>query len=128
MGEEKDFTSLQVWRLSHQLMLDIYNFVKSLPDSEKFNRVPQLKRSSSSVPANIAEGYGRYYYLENVQFCRNARGSLYEVKSHLIAARDLGEASKDICNQLIKQCDELRPRLNAYIRYLLMKKVGDRPP
>jgi len=119
-----DFTELDVWKLSHELMLDVYIFVKLLPPSEKYKRVDQLERSSSSIPANIAEGYGRFYYLENISFCRNARGSLTETKSHIIAAKDLQQAPEDDCHKLIEKCDTLRRVLNGYIRYLNKQKVG----
>lgn len=66
----KDFTDLEVWKLAHQLRLEIYKFVELLPKEERFNRVIQLKRSVSSIPANISEGFGRYHYQENIQFCR----------------------------------------------------------
>ena len=120
-----DFTDLETWKLAHELMLDVYQFVKLLPPSEKFKRVDQLERSSSSIPANIAEGYGRYYYLENISFCRKARGSLTETKDHIIAAKDLNQAPVDTCQTLISKCDTLRKILNGYIRYLKKQKVED---
>jgi|SRR5581483_6606413 len=121
---KSDFMELNTWKVSHQLMLDVYSFCKLLPGDEKYGRISQIKRSSASVPANIAEGYGRYYYLENVQFCRKARGSLYETKNHLVAVGDLKQAPKDECNRLIKDCDKVRRLLNGYIRYLLKTKAG----
>ncbi len=108
----QEFTNLKAWHLAHQLMLDTYKFIKSLPKEEKFNRISQLMRSSSSIPANIAEGYGRYYYKENIAFCRKARGSLTETKNHLMAARDLKQAPEELCNQLIKQCNEVAKTIN----------------
>lgn len=105
-------------------MIEIYEFVKLLPPFEKYNRISQLLRASSSVPANIAEGHGRYYYLENTAFCRKARGSLYEVKNHIMACRDLHQAEKIQCNRLIDRCDTIRKILNGYIRYLKKQKVG----
>lgn len=105
-------------------MLDVYRFVKLLPSSEKYKRVDQLERSSSSIPANIAEGYGRFYYLENISFCRNARGSLTETKSHILAVQDLHQAPWEDCKKLIDKCDTLRRILNGYIRYLNTQKVG----
>lgn len=122
--QKNDFTSLEVWQRAHQLMLNVYRFCKLLPKSENYGRVSQLKRSISSIPANIAEGHGRYYYLENVQFCRRARGSLYESKNHLIASRDLKEAPELECKRFINDCDRLRQLLNGYIRYLLKTKRG----
>lgn len=123
---ESDFTGLEVWKLSHQLMINVYQFIKLLPPEEKYQRGDQLKRSASSISANIAEGYGRYYYLENVAFCRKARGSLYETKSHIIAGRDLGQADKKECENLIVQCDTIRKVFNGYIRYLIKMKVGEK--
>jgi len=105
-------------------MLEVYAFVNNLPSSEKYNRCDQMKRSSSSVPANIAEGHGRYYYLENVAFCRKARGSLYETKNHLIASKDLHQGDLKHCENLIADCDTIRTVLNGYIRYLLKRKIG----
>lgn len=105
-------------------MLDCYIFVKLLPPSEKYKRVDQLERSSSSIPANIAEGYGRFYYLENISFCRKARGSLDETKNHVIAAKDLHQAPVDECQKLIDKCETLRRVLNGYIRYLNKQKAG----
>ena len=120
-----DFISLDVWKESHQLMLEVYAFVKPLPPSEKYNRIDQLIRASASVPANIAEGHGRYYYLENIAFCRKARGSLYEVKNHLMACKDLRQAENVMCNRLIERCDTIRRILNGYIRYLKKQKFGN---
>ena len=122
----RNFTDLIVWQKSHQLMLDVYKFTDLLPKEEKYNRISQLKRSSSSLPANIAEGFGRYHYQENIQFCRQARGSLEETVNHIIAARDLEQAPKAECNALLKQCEEVRILLNSYIKSIKeIKKLND---
>lgn len=121
---ERDFTSLEAWKLSHVLMLEVYEFAKHFPAEEKYERCDQLKRSVSSISANIAEGHGRYYFLENISFCRKARGSLYETKNHIIAARDLKQLDAGTSNRLIEKCDTIRKVLNGYIRYLYKQKVG----
>lgn len=121
-NSSRDFTDLTVWKSANQLMIDIYQFTKFLPAEEKYNLVSQLKRAASSVAANIAEGYGRYYYQDNIAFCRKARGSLDETKNHIIAVRDLQQAPQDKCNKLIEQCNQSRQLLNGYIRYLNKKK------
>lgn len=121
--EIKDFTDLEVWKMAHQLRLEVYEFIKQLPLEEKFNRISQLRRSGSSVPANIAEGYGRFHYQENIQFCRQARGSLEETRDNIIAAKDLKQAPISECDRLIQYCLELRKVLNGYIRYLKNKKA-----
>ena len=116
------FEELIVWQKAHQLMLDAYKFSEFLPSDEKFGRSIQLKRSSASIAANIAEGFGRYHYQTNIQFCRQARGSLEETANHLIAARDLNQAPKNICNDLLQKCDEVRIILNGYIKSLKESK------
>lgn len=119
-----DFTKLETWKKSHQLMIEVYDFVKLLPSQEKYNRKSQLERSSSSVPANIAEGCGRYYFQENIAFCRKARGSLDKTRNHIIAARDLKQAEDIICNELLNKALTVRKLLNGYIKYLNETKPG----
>jgi len=121
-----NFEDLDAWKLAHQVMLEVYKFVKYLPDDEKYNRVAQLKRSSSSVGANIAEGFGRYHWQENIHFCRIARGSLEETRNHIIAAKDLKQAPLKECQKLYNLCIRTRKVLNGYIRYLAKCKCGMR--
>ena len=118
----KDFSELIVWQKAQRLLVDTYEFINNLPIDEKYNRISQIKRSASSIPANIAEGFGRYHYQENIQFCRQARGSLEETINHIIAARDLDQAPLDICNNLIEQCKEVRKILNGYIKSIKDRK------
>jgi len=120
-----DFTNLKAWQLAHLLKLEIYEFTKLLPESEKFNRIIQLKRAACSVTANIAEGYGRYHYQENIQFCRQARGSLDESRDYLITSRDLREAPLDTCNNLIEKCINAKKCLNGYLRFLNKNKQNN---
>ncbi|MDD4994902.1 MAG: four helix bundle protein [Patescibacteria group bacterium] len=117
MGETiKSFEDLLVWQESHKLMIDAYGFAdRYLPPEEKYNRISQIKRCSSSIPANIAEGYGRFHFLENIQYCRQARGSLDELKNHIIAARDLKQAPPEECAKFIQKCNYVRAILNNYI-------------
>ena len=123
----KLFTDLIVWQKSHLLMLNIYKFVDILPKEEKYNRISQLKRSASSISANIAEGFGRYHFQENIQFCRQARGSLEETVNHIMAARDLEQAPKGECNILLDSCEEIRRLLNSYIKSIkVIKELSDK--
>lgn len=123
--EIKDFTSLEVWKKSHNLSLEIYKLTKDLPPEEKYRLVDQIIRSSRSVPANIAEGYGRYYYKENISFCRKARGSLNETINHMIEAKDMGLVSIERCEKIIADYISLRMMLNGYIKYLGSRKLED---
>lgn len=91
MNQEKitDFTELNSWKIAHQLTLEIYKSTEKFPKSEIFGLTSQIRRSASSVSANIAEGFGRKYYAEKIQFYYIAHGSLTETKNHLILAKDL---------------------------------------
>ena len=67
---------------------DLKPFIDSLPKSEEYRLKDQIVRCLRSVTNNIAEGYGRFNYQENIQFCRISRGSLYEVIDHLLIAEE----------------------------------------
>jgi four helix bundle protein len=126
---DQSFETLKTWQKSHQLMLDVHKkLILLLPKEEKYGLADQLRRSSKSVPANIAEGAGRFYYMDNVRFCYNARGSLDETLSHLIAARDLEYCSVSIYEDLRGQIEEVRRLLNGYISWLKEKKIGNNEP
>ncbi|MBA4407777.1 four helix bundle protein [bacterium] len=86
----KSFEDLEIWKLSHSLTLEIYKLVKSFPADEKYILTQQLIRSLQSIPANIAEGMGRFSKKEFLQFLIITRGSTEETKYHLILAKDLG--------------------------------------
>ncbi len=71
--DEKGFEGLKVWQKAHKLMLDVHlRLVPILPPEEKWDLGTQIRRSSKSIGANIAEGFGRHYYMDNVRFCYNA--------------------------------------------------------
>jgi len=122
---------LEVWVGAKDFAIAIYKeAVPHLPASEKYNLADQLKRSASSIPANIAEGHGRYYFLDNVRFCYIARGSLTEVQSHLSLARELGYLSDDVYNHLTLHAESIGKQLNNYIAYLRRSRQGEKeyPP
>jgi len=126
---EQGFEKLTTWQKAHQLILDIHKkLIPLLPKEEKYGLADQLTRSSKSVPANIAEGSGRYYYMDNVRFCYNARGSLDETLSHIIASRDLEYCPISLYQDLRSQIEEIRRLLNGYITWLKTKKVGENEP
>jgi four helix bundle protein len=128
MGEQ-GFESLKVWQKAHQLMLDIHKKLLSLlPKDEKYDLADQIRRSSKSVGANIAEGYGRFYYMDNVRFCYNARGSLDETVNHLRVSLDLEYCPTDLYQNLRSQADEIRRMLNGYIEWLKTQKIGEKEP
>jgi four helix bundle protein len=118
---------LQVWVEAKNLVVKIYqDVVDILPPEERYAMNQQLRRSAQSIPANIAEGYGRYYYQENIRFCYIARGSLEETLSYLILANELGFLSNDNFTHLKHECDKLVRMVNAYISYLKKSKHGEK--
>ncbi|GMQ28326.1 four helix bundle protein [Algoriphagus confluentis] len=98
--------------------------VKKLPQEEKYALAIQIRRSSRSITNNIAEGYGRFFFQENIQFCRISRGSLSETLDHMIVAFDEGyiyESESENFRILHNDCLKL---LNGYINYLQKVKSG----
>ena len=86
----KSLETLEAWKKAKEFALRVYREVLPLlPSEEKWNLNQQLRRSSNSIPANIAEGYGRFYYQDNIRFCYNTRGSLEETLSHLMMCYEL---------------------------------------
>jgi len=118
---------LEVWVRAKAFALVIYNeVVPHLPADEKWNLTQQLKRAAQSIPANIAEGHGRYHFLENVRFCYMARGSLVEVQSHMTLAHDLGYLSDDVYKRITTLAESIGKQLNNYIAYLKRSKQGEK--
>lgn len=115
----KDFTDLDIWKQAHEIRKDVYKLTDKLPKSEEYNLKSQPRRSSCSVGANIAEGHGRYHYQENIQYCRQARGSLDETRDHLIVIGALYDDLKMECARIIDKCVKLKPKINGYISFLV---------
>jgi four helix bundle protein len=118
----RTFKDLEVWKKCRQLRQKIWILVKSFPAEEKYRLADQMIRSTRSPSTQIAEGYGRFHFQENVQFCRIARGSLYEVLDHLSICLDseyITLQKHDSIGNLIYECIRL---LNGYINYLIKSK------
>jgi four helix bundle protein len=118
----RDFTDLEVWKAAQELRTHIYRLAQGLPDFEKFGLATQLRRAAVSVTANIAEGFGRYSYQENAQFCRQARGSAYELRDHLITCRDEHDLAAHEFERLDEMAQRVAKLLNGYVRSTLARK------
>jgi four helix bundle protein len=118
MGELQTFETLECYKSARELRHTISTFCKSLPKEEMYKLKDQIIRSSRSVTANIAEGYGRHHHQENLQFCRTARGSLSETLDHLNTAMDELYLTADQYSELRTQVEETWKILNGYIAYL----------
>ena len=123
MSNFKSFEELGCWKEARNLRLFVKNsLIAKMPSSEKFALIDQIKRSSRSVGNNIAEGYGRFHFQENIQFCRMPRGSLFETLDHGIIALDEGYISEENINELRIILNKTLLILNGYIKYLKNQK------
>ncbi len=120
----RDFKDLEVWGIARALRKEVYQPARSLPGIEKFGLASQLRRAACSVTANIAEGFGRFSYQENAQFCRQARGSLYELRDHLTTCVDEGYVSLDEGRRVDKLAQRTAQLLNGYLRSTLALKAA----
>lgn len=112
------FEKLNVWKQSHELVLNIYKTTQRFPKEEKYRLGDQLKRSASSVPTNIVEGNSRAHKKEYIQFLYLAKGSLEETKYHLMLAKDLGYLEGNIYDELNNRCMDIGRMISGLIKYL----------
>ena len=94
----------------------IYDLTKRFPSEEKHSLTLQMRRAAISITANLAEGYGRYSYQENSQFCRQSRGSAHELRDHLTTALDQGYASHEAWSRADALARRVIQVVNGYIR------------
>ena len=114
----KDFKDLQVWQKAHSLTLEIYERTTHFPDHERFGLTSQLRRSASSVPANLAEGCGRGSDADFRRFLYVAMGSASETEYHVLLAHDLGYLAATTHKQLTNNIQEVKRMLTAFIAKL----------
>src|SRR5712664_400886 len=94
------FEDLTVWQEAHKLTLEIYQLTARFPAAEKYGIISQLRRSSSSVPANIAEGFVRATTRELLRCLQIARGELEETRYFVLLSHDLGYVTSQDCDRL----------------------------
>jgi len=126
MSEVKSFEDLKCWQVCTELRRFVSQLLKTFPKHEQYVLVSQMRRSSRSSTDNIAEGYGRFHFKENIQFCRQARGSLYELANQFIIAVDEAYITQEEYSKgkdLIYQ--KALPILNGYINYL--QRAANKP-
>jgi len=116
------FEELEIWKKARLLKIEISATVKFFPADEKYKLADQLIRSSRSIGALIAEGHGRFSYLDQIHICVQARGSLAETMNHLIDAMDETYISEIVLADYRIKFKELERMLNGYIIYLRTQK------
>jgi four helix bundle protein len=112
----KDFRTLNVWQKSHELTLNVYQSTKAFPKEELFGLTSQIRRSCSSIPANVAEGCGRDSNGDFQRFLQIAYGSANELDYHLLLSRDLGILPQTKYDEQNQTLLEIKKMLAALIR------------
>jgi four helix bundle protein len=121
----QSFTDLECWKSCRVVRNRFSGIIRKLPVEEKYALADGMRRASRSITENIAEGYGRYHFQENIQFCRISRGSLFELKDQLITAFDEKYLDAGEVKQVNILMDKALSLLNGYINYLAKAKISN---
>jgi four helix bundle protein len=112
------YTNQFIWQRAVQLAINCYKFTRLFPQSELYGLTSQIRRSSVSVASNIAEGYGRRSKPEYIQFLHIALGSLRELDTQLIIAKEVDLAEKNLFTPLLNEVEEMQSILVASLNKL----------
>jgi four helix bundle protein len=115
----RNFRELKVWEKAHRVTLAMYEATAQFPPSELYGLTSQIRRSASSIPANIAEGCGRSGEAELARFLKIAMGSASELEYHILLASDLNFLSKAEYERLENDVTEIKRMLTSLIQKLL---------
>ena len=121
----RDFDDLEIYQLSLDLADWIYELTTEFPSEEKYNVTSQVRDAVTSIGANIAEGFGRFHYKENIQFCRQARGSLSETKHFMIFSKRRKYISQEAYEQFLTNYKKLQIKINNYINSIGKKHTDN---
>ena len=123
MSLVRSFHDLEVWKRAHGVVLEVYHLTNSFPRSEQFGVVSQIRRAAYSIPANIAEGFGRRSTKELLQFLAISNGSLEELRYFLLLSRDLRYLSPPDLEKLEKDLKAVAQMLEA-LSQSLRRRIG----
>jgi four helix bundle protein len=121
-GPFRSHKDLDVWKKAVCLVVDLYKLTKRFPNDERFGLTAQIRRAASSVPANIAEGWGRGSTTEYIHFLKIARGSLTELETHLIVSGELGYINQAESVRFETSISDVGKMLNRLISALVAKQ------
>lgn len=122
MTSYKSFEDLECWKAATVVRRNVKDTIKKFPAHERFDLTDNMRRASRSATHNIAEGYGRFHYQENIQFCRISRGSLFELIDQFITALDEEYIVDSNYKTGREQIETALRLLNGYINYLENQK------
>ena len=120
---QRGFEDLECYQLAMQVLREAYRVAGLLPPEEKYNLAHQMRKAAVSSVLNIAEGYGRYHYLDSLRFYYIARGSLDETLSGFIICDEVGYTTGELSRQR-ELCHSGLRSLNGYIRYVRKQQRG----
>lgn len=121
----QDYKRLEVWKLAHEVTLDVYRLTKGFPSDERFGVTSQLRRSMASVGANLAEGCGRGSDADFAKFVQIAIGSASETDYHLLLARDLGYLEATTHQEIASRLASVRRMLSALLNRLRQPPIAN---
>lgn len=121
----KTFEELETYKVAREFRKKIYALSRKLPKHEEYNLTGQMRRASTSLTNNIAEGHGRYHYQENIQFCRQSRGSLSELIDDINICIDERYFPDNHLYELKAEAKNVLKYLNGYIAHLKRLKQKD---
>jgi len=127
MPSLKSYRELLVWQKGIDLVVIAYKAKAGFPKSETYGLISQIRRAATSIPANIAEGYGRGTRKEYLQFIMVAQGSLKELETHLIVSEKLSYLTASQAARLLTQTDELGRMMGSLIRKLKASSSASTP-
>jgi four helix bundle protein len=116
------FEDLEVYQVAREFRKKMYGVARRLPDIEKFGLASQIRRAALSLTNNIAEGHGRYHYLDQIKFTLQSRGSLEELIDDLITCEDEQYLPGTEIASLKQEGWRVRQLIDGYIRYLRQQK------
>ncbi len=112
-----NYKNLDAWKFSMQLVKEVYLLTKKFPKEELYALTSQMKRAAVSVPSNIAEGLGRQYKKDSLQFLHISRGSLYDLETLLNIAVMVEIITREEFNKIIPSFEKPLQVLNGFINY-----------
>ena len=121
---EQGFENLEFYQDSLKLVKAAYRLAGEMPEYERYNLTDPLRRAACSVALNIAEGYGRYHYLERLRFMYIARGSLAETHSAFLIAKTLGYCTDEQIRWIGALHAQIEKQLNGYCRFIRSQQQG----
>lgn len=113
----RNFRELEVWKDARKLVKEVYLITKLIPKQETYGLIQQIQRCAVSIPANIAEGCGKYSNKDFARFLQISLGSAYELESHIILCQDLAYINIKQAASIINQIQTLQRRIASLIKY-----------